>query len=139
MTKAVAHIDGASRGNPGAAAIGVVFLGAGGEPAKTISRAIGTATNNTAETLALIFAMQEALIAGTKKLEVFTDSELVARQFSGEYRVKEPSLKQLHLLVSHLRSGFDEVTVKHVPREKNKLADAEANRALDSAGEASLF
>ena len=124
-------IDGASRGNPGKSSIGVVFQDVNGKSAKTISKAIGIATNNIAEYSALIFAMQEALMDGVKELAVFTDSEIIARQFSGEYRVKEPTLKVLHLFVTHLRKGFKKVTVSHVPREQNRLADWEANRALD--------
>ena len=65
------------------------------------------------------------------ELQVYTDSELIAKQFSGEYKVKEPSLQVLFCLASHLKGAFKTVAVTHVPREKNKLADAEANRALD--------
>ena len=126
-------IDGASRGNPGPASIGVVFQDAKGHPTKKISKTIGIATNNTAEYAALILAMQEALMMGSRDLKIFTDSELVAKQFSGEYKVKEATIKLFYLFVSHLKQGFDSVTVTHVPREKNKLADEEANRALDSA------
>lgn len=131
--KAVAYVDGASRGNPGPAAFGVVFKGVDGKPVKTIGSVIGTATNNTAEYFGLIVAMQQALMMGVEELEVFTDSQLVARQFSGEYKIKEPSIRQLCVLVTHLRRGFRKISVAHVPREENKLADAEANRVLDEA------
>lgn len=124
-------VDGASRGNPGPASVGVVFQDAEGDVIKTISKSIGVATNNTAEYTALILALQEALMSGWKELKVFTDSELVAKQFAGEYKIKEPSIKLLFLLVSHLRQGFKKLTVTHVPREENKLADLEANKALD--------
>lgn len=137
----VAYVDGASRGNPGRAALGVVLQDADGREVKSLGQALGTATNNVAEYMALIFAMQEALMARADELDVFTDSELVARQYSGEYRIKEESLKQLATVVRHLAKGFKRVTVTHVPREQNKLADAQANRALDEAagGAATLF
>ena len=124
-------IDGASRGNPGPAAIGVVFQDKRGQRLKAISEKIGVSTNNIAEYYALIFALQEAIILGIRELQVFTDSELLARQWSGQYKVKEDSLKLLHLLVNHLRQGLVKVSVMHVPRERNKLADREANKALD--------
>ena len=93
--------------------------------------AIGHATNNIAETYALIFALQEAIMMKEENLQVFTDSELIAKQFSGEYKIKDASLKVLSLLVNHLRHGFKRLSVSHVPREKNKLADEAANEALD--------
>ena len=124
-------MDGASRGNPGPASIGVVFQDEKGRSLKNISLKIGETTNNVAEYTALVYALQEALSMRLEALQIFTDSELMARQFSGEYKIKEPSLKLLNLLVSHLRGAFREVTLTHVPREKNKLADREANKALD--------
>ncbi len=127
----IAYVDGASRGNPGPASAGVVIQHASGATLKTLSTRIGTATNNIAEYCALILAMQEALILGVKELEVRTDSELLAKQFNGEYKIKEDSLKNLSTLIRHLKRGFEKVTVVHVPREQNKLADREANRALD--------
>ena len=131
--KIVAYVDGASRGNPGPASVGVVIQDAEGKPLKTISARIGTATNNIAEYYALIFALQEAMIFGAKELQIYTDSELVARQFSGQYKIKEASLQQLFLLVTQLKRGFKKLSVNHVPREQNKLADAAANQALDSS------
>ena len=124
-------IDGASRGNPGPASIGVVFQDEAGTVVKALSTKIGLTTNNIAEYSALIFALQEALLMGVKNLNVFTDSELLAKQFNGEYKIKEESLKLLFLFAKHLKSGFKALSVAHVPREQNKLADREANRALD--------
>lgn len=131
MKRTVVYVDGASRGNPGPASIGVVFQDEKGRGLKNISLKIGETTNNVAEYMALVFALQEASLMRLEALQIFTDSELMARQFSGEYKIKEPSLKLLNLLVSHLRSAFREVTLTHVPREKNKLADKQANKALD--------
>ena len=130
--ESLVFIDGASRGNPGPASVGVVFQDKTGHTTKKISVAIGVATNNTAETLALIFALQEAIIMKVDPLQVFTDSELIAKQFSGEYKIKDASLKVLSLLVNHLRQGFKHLSVTHVPREKNKQADQAANEALDA-------
>lgn len=131
-SKLVAYVDGAARGNPGPAAAGVVLQDAGGKELKTLAVALGHQSNNTAEYCALILAMQEALILGARDLQVYTDSELVVKQLSGEYKVKEPSLKAFFCLVAHLKSAFKKLEVTHVPREKNKLADAQANRALDN-------
>jgi ribonuclease HI len=125
-----AHVDGAARGNPGPAAAGVVFR-KDEKTIKTLSIPIGSNTNNVAEYCALILALQEALMMNVRRLDVFTDSELVTKQFSGEYKVKEPSLKALHCLASHLREGFEKLTLTHVPRAENKLADEAANKALD--------
>jgi len=124
-------IDGASRGNPGPASIGVVFQDESHAVVKNLSAKIGFSTNNTAEYSALVFALQEALMLGIENLSVFTDSELLAKQFNGEYKIKEDSLKLLFLFASHLKRGFKSLTVTHVPREQNKLADREANKALD--------
>ena len=101
--KAVVFVDGASRGNPGPAAIGVVFQDKKGAVLKPLSVKIGVSTNNVAEYFALIFALQEAIIMRVEELEVFTDSELLTKQLSGEYKVKDETLKRLHLLVKHLR------------------------------------
>lgn len=130
--KVVAYVDGASRGNPGPASVGVVLQDETGKTIKTLAVKIGTATNNTAEYFALIFALQQAMIMRVDELQVYTDSELVAKQFSGEYKIKEPTIQQYFLFVQHLKSGFKKLAVSHVPREKNKLADEAANQALDN-------
>ena len=127
----VAFVDGASRGNPGPSSCGVVLKNPAGEVIRTLGMTIGVTTNNVAEYTALILALQEALLAGAKKLTIFTDSELVAKQWSGDYKIKDASLKVLFILASHLKRGFQAVSVSHVPREQNKLADEAANRALN--------
>ena len=124
-------IDGASRGNPGPASAGVVFQDADGKTIKNLSTRLGHTTNNVAEYSALILALQEAAMMRMKELRVFTDSELLAKQFNGEYKVKEDTIKVLNCFVSHLRRGFKSLSLSHIPREQNKLADREANRALD--------
>ena len=125
------YIDGASRGNPGPASVGIVFKNADGVTLKKKGARIGANTNNVAEYMALVLALQQALMDGVKELDVFTDSELLAKQFNGDYKVKEETLKLLFLLATHLKQGFKKLAVAHVPREQNKLADEEANRALD--------
>ena len=124
-------MDGAARGNPGPASAGIVFI-KDGKTVKTLSVPIGSNTNNVAEYCALILALQEALMMGVRELDVFTDSELVTKQFNGEYKIKEPTLKALYRLADHLRGGFEKLKLAHVPREQNKLADAAANKALDA-------
>ena len=130
-SKVTAYIDGASRGNPCSAAAGVVFQDAAGQPMKNLSIRVGNATNNVAEYSALIFALQEAVLMRVKELEIFTDSELLAKQFNGEYKIKEDTIRVLYSLAAHLKKGFKNLSVTHVPRERNKLADREANKALD--------
>ncbi len=131
-SKLVLFIDGASRGNPGPASAGVVIQDAKGATIRTLAKRIGTATNNTAEYAALLFGLQEALALGAAELDVRTDSELLARQYSGQYKIKDEQLKLFAVLIRQLKEHFKSVTVSHVPREQNKLADAEANRALDA-------
>ncbi|MCG3176302.1 MAG: Bifunctional protein [Candidatus Omnitrophica bacterium] len=125
-------IDGASRGNPGPASVGVVVRGAEDETVlRTVSKRIGVSTNNIAEYCALVIGLQEALALRAADVEVFTDSELVARQYSGEYKIKDAALQQYFVIVSHLKTAFKSLRVTHVPRELNKDADREANKALD--------
>ncbi len=101
--------------------------------ATTPTGVIGNATNNVAEYRGLIAALESALALGARRVEVRMDSELLVRQAIGRYRVKNPGLIPLHNRVLNLRSQFDEVVFHHVPRAQNKLADALANQALDSA------
>ena len=121
--------DGASSGNPGPAAIGVVIK-ENGETIKTISKGIGNATNNVAEYTALIFALQEALVQQATEVSVKTDSELLYKQVIGEYQIKNEQLKLLFEQVQHLRSGFKVFKIQHVPREQNKEADKLGQQAI---------
>ena len=132
----VIYVDGASRGNPGPAAFGMVIRDDSGKAVKSAGQRIGSVTNNVAEYFGLIFALQEALMLRADEVEIRTDSELVAKQFSGEYKIKDTILKALSLIVKHLERGFKLVRVVHVPREENTDADGLANKALD---EISLF
>ncbi len=123
------YIDGASRGNPGPSGVGVVFM-AEQRPVKEFSKYIGETTNNVAEYLALIYALQEALRSGYTTLAVKTDSELLARQTNGQYKVRDPQLRVLHDLAQHLIDGFLRCRIDHIPREQNTLADRLAGQAV---------
>jgi ribonuclease HI len=131
MKRAVLHTDGASSGNPGASGIGVVieFQNRRYEH----SAYIGIATNNVAEYEALIRGLEEARALGAQDVEANMDSELLAKQLSGEYRVKHPGLQPLHHRVMELVAQFRRVTFSHVRRESNKRADKLAKDAIKKA------
>jgi ribonuclease HI len=123
------YVDGASRGNPGPAGVGVVFMDGRARPIRTFARYIGETTNNVAEYLALLYAMQEAVLAGYTRLKVKTDSELLARQFSGQYQVRDSHLRLFHDLILHLARGLADCRVEHIPRTQNTVADRLATQA----------
>jgi len=131
--KITIYTDGGARGNPGPAAIGVVIYGVGEKPLRQVGEHIGNATNNQAEYQALIRGLKEAESLEAKELTCFLDSELVVRQLTGKYKVKEQELKLLAAEVFKLSNKFLSVEYKHVPREKNKLADKLVNEALDES------
>lgn len=126
-----AFTDGASRGNPGPAAIGVVLRDQNGVLLGTISQAIGKATNNQAEYQAVIAALKEALRLGAKRVVLYADSELVVRQLNGLYRVREARLKPLYQEVKDLAAKLEGFEAHHIDREANRDADHLANLALD--------
>jgi ribonuclease HI len=131
MDRVIIGADGASRGNPGPAAIGAVIKDDRGNLVARLSRRIGRATNNQAEYRALIAALEQAISLGAKKIDIRLDSELIVRQLSGRYRVKNAGLKPLYEQVQQLLAKLDEVSVRHVPRARNAEADRLANQALD--------
>jgi ribonuclease HI len=124
------YIDGASRGNPGPSGIGVILKDGVSAPARQLSKYVGETTNNVAEYLALLYALQEALQQGYAAVRVKTDSELLARQINGQYKVRDPQLRLLHDLAAHLRQGFRECVIEHIPRTQNASADRLAGRAV---------
>lgn len=128
------YIDGAARGNPGPAGIGVVLKGVDGKKVKELHKYIGEATNNVAEYNALIYALQEALMLKADDVVINVDSELVAEQLNGNYRVKNEALKPLFEQVAHLLGGFKSFEVTHIDREQNKEADKLANKAINLKG-----
>jgi ribonuclease HI len=131
----VIHTDGAARGNPGPAGAGAILRDAvTGEAVAEIAEGLGYATNNVAEWTAVRLALEEARRLGANRVDLRMDSQLVARQISGIYRVKHPDLKPIHAAVMTLLRGFEGYTVGHVPRELNKDADRLSNVAIDGWG-----
>lgn len=123
------YIDGASKGNPGHAGIGVVIL-KDGKVLKTLSNYIGKATNNFAEYSALIYALEEALIIKAEAVKINSDSQLLCRQLNKEYRIKSENIINLYNQAVHLLSAFRVFSINHIPREKNTEADKLANKAV---------
>ncbi|HZT41327.1 MAG TPA: ribonuclease HI family protein [Chthonomonadaceae bacterium] len=133
MEKWTAHVDGAARGNPGPAGIGVVITDATGAVVKEIGEPLGRTTNNVAEYTAMIRALEEARALGCDCIAVYTDSELMAHQVNGRYAVKAAHLLPLFQRVRRLLSQFHSACVIHVRREQNKRADALSNIGADKA------
>ncbi len=125
------HTDGAARGNPGPAGAGAILRDPDGGVVAEIAEPLGRATNNVAEWTAVRLALEEALRLGASHVDLRMDSELVARQITGVYRVKHPDLKPIHAAVMELLTRFDGYTVGHVPRALNKDADRLSNVAID--------
>jgi ribonuclease HI len=125
------YCDGASRGNPGPAALGAVLYDEAGEPVAEVSEAIGEATNNVAEYGALVAGLERAVALGVDRILVRLDSQLLVRQITGEYRVKAAGLKPLYRKVRWLLAKIDTIEIEHIPREENTVADGLANAALD--------
>ena len=124
------YIDGACRGNPGPASIGVVLQDSSVHAPRTLSKYLGEATNNIAEYLALVYGLQEALQLGYHEVTVKSDSELLVKQTQGAYKVRDRNLRLLQGLVQHLIKGFRSVHIEHIPRTKNAAADRLAGNAL---------
>jgi ribonuclease HI len=129
----VIYIDGASRGNPGQAGAGVLISDGEGRKLGRISRFLGYKTNNEAEYGALLLGLGEAKRLGAASVRVFTDSELIARQVQGIYRVKDGKLKVLHRRVMEEVEGFSSFHIESIPRELNREADDLANEAIEQA------
>ena len=132
--------DGGSRGNPGPAGIGVVIGGGKGKVLKEVSQYLGEQTNNFTEYEAVILGLQtlKRLFSADKlkelDIEVKLDSQLVARQLSGEYQIKEPTLFPQFIKVHNMQvKDFPKIKFTYIPREQNKEADRLANEAMDSA------
>ena len=130
IRKVVIHSDGASRNNPGPAAIGATIKDEQGRLLATISRSIGRATNNQAEYRAVIAALEKAIKLGARQIELNLDSELIVRQVTGRYRVKNEALKPLFGRVKKLLDSLEGFSIRHVPRQQNQEADRLANSAL---------
>jgi len=126
--------DGASRGNPGPAAAGAVLQNEAEEIVGTVSRFLGSATNNQAEYAALILALKKAHELRATELMIFLDSKLIVEQISGRWKIKDLQLKKAAEKVHTLLKEFNSWQIQHVFREKNKKADMLANQALNARG-----
>jgi ribonuclease HI len=132
--KVVVHVDGGARGNPGPAAAAAVVSTPDGAVLDEAAETLGTATNNVAEYRGLLLGLARATALGATEVEVVNDSELVARQVNGEYKVKHPDMRPLHAAALDALGSFERWSIRSVPRAQNADADALVNQALDAAG-----
>jgi len=126
-----ANVDGGARGNPGPAGYGVYIRGTDGKPIAQLSEYLGIKTNNLAEYSALLGALEYAIAHGHRALKVISDSELMVRQMTGQYRVNSPDLKPMYEKARSLVRQLDKFAIEHVLRAKNQHADRLANQAMD--------
>jgi ribonuclease HI len=131
--KVVVHVDGGSRGNPGPAAGAAVISTPAGELIEQATTLLGVATNNVAEYSGLLLGLERAHELGATEVEVVNDSELVAKQLNGVYKVKHPDMRPLHAQALASLRRFERWSIRSVPREQNAQADALVNTALDAA------
>jgi ribonuclease HI len=131
--KVIVHVDGGARGNPGQAAAGSVVSSPAGEVLDESARLLGTATNNVAEYQALLLGLERARELGATEVEVVNDSELIAKQVRGVYKVKHEAMRPLHKQSLAALGGFSSWSIRTVPRAENAHADALVNAALDQA------
>jgi ribonuclease HI len=132
--KVVVHVDGGARGNPGPAAAAAVLSTPEGDVLDEASEVIGVATNNVAEYRGVLLGLSRARELGATEVELVNDSQLVARQLTGQYKVKHPAMRPLYLDAMAALRAFKRWSVRSVPREHNERADALVNAALDAAG-----
>jgi ribonuclease HI len=131
--KVVVHVDGGARGNPGPAAAAAVVSTPDGQVLDEASEYLGVATNNVAEYRGLLLGLARARALGADEVEVVNDSELIAHQVNGRYRVKHPDMIPLHREATAALAGFAAWSLRPVPRRENAAADALVNAALDAA------
>jgi ribonuclease HI len=131
--KLVVHVDGGARGNPGPAAAGAVLSTPDGEIVDEASELLGIATNNVAEYRGLLLGLARAKALGASEVEVVNDSELIAKQVNGVYKVKHAAMRPLYLEAMTALREFGSWSIRSVPRAQNADADALVNQALDSA------
>lgn len=125
------RVDGAARGNPGPAGIGVVLEDSGGNTVARVGKGIGWATNNVAEYRALLEGLNLALARGVRELRVVSDSTLIVQQMRGGFKVKHPGLKPLNKHAQELARRLESIKFETVPREENEEADWLANEGID--------
>ena len=126
------HCDGAARGNPGPAGIGVHIADQDGTTVAEIAEGIGEATNNVAEYTAAIRGLERARELGAAEVHLRSDSKLLIEQLSGRWKIKNKNLMRLHREVRDLADGFERISYEHVPRERNVEADRLANLGVDT-------
>jgi ribonuclease HI len=131
--KLVVHVDGGARGNPGPAAAAAVLSTPDGDVVDEAHEYLGVATNNVAEYRGLLLGLQRARALGADEVEVVNDSELVAKQVNGLYKVKHPDMRPLHAESLAALQSFSRWSIRSVPRAENAAADALVNQALDAA------
>ncbi len=131
--KVIVHVDGGARGNPGPAAAASVVSDPGGEVLDEHARLLGEVTNNVAEYRALLLGLERAHALGATEVEVVNDSELIAKQVQGIYKVKHAAMRPLHLDAMAALRQFERWSIRSVPRAQNAHADALVNAALDQA------
>jgi len=129
--RVVVHVDGGARGNPGPAAAAAVLSSPDGAELDRAGIRLGETTNNVAEYRGLLLGLRRARELGATEVEVINDSELVARQVNGAYKVKHAAMKPLHAEALALLAQFDAWSMRNVPRAQNAQADALVNEALD--------
>jgi ribonuclease HI len=131
--KFILHVDGGARGNPGPAAAACVIASPAGEVLGEHTQLLGTATNNVAEYRALLLGLERARAMGASEVEVVGDSELIAKQVKGLYKVKHEAMKPLYRAAMAALDEFEDWSIRTVPRAQNARADALVNAALDEA------
>jgi len=131
--KVIVHVDGGARGNPGPAAAACVISSPEGEVLGEHAQLLGSVTNNVAEYRALLLGLARARELGASEVEVIGDSELIAKQVQGLYKVKHEAMKPLHREALAALKGFERSSIRTVPRAQNAHADALVNAALDQA------
>lgn len=129
--KVVVHVDGGARGNPGPAAVAAVISSPSGEVFEECAETIGRATNNVAEYRALLLGLRRARELGADEVEIVGDSELIAKQVQGAYKVKHEAMRPLHREAMDALGSFRRWSIRTVPRAQNERADALVNAALD--------
>jgi len=129
--RVVVHVDGGSRGNPGPAAAAAVISTPDGDVIDEAAETIGRATNNVAEYRGLLLGLERARALGATEVDVVNDSELVAHQVNGRYKVKHADMKPLHAAALAALGDFERWSMRPVPRAQNADADALVNQVLD--------
>jgi ribonuclease HI len=131
--RVVVHVDGGARGNPGPAAGAAVVSDSHGRVLASESELLGRVTNNVAEYRGLLLGLRLARTLGASEVDVINDSQLIARQVDGSYKVKHPDMRPLHAQALAALREFDRWSIRSVPRDENAAADALVNAALDGA------